>query len=50
MKAILIIIIIIIIITIIIIIIICDLQLPREAHRSTRLLQLTGRWQHSKIM
>ena len=23
----------------------CDLQLPREPHRSTTLLQLTGRWQ-----
>ena len=29
---------------------ICGLQLPREPHRSTRLLQLTGRWQHDGIM
>ena len=25
---------------------ICDLQLPREPHRSSRLLQLTGRLQY----
>ena len=29
---------------------ICGLQLPREPHGSTRLLQLTGRWQHDGIM
>ena len=26
------------------------LQFPREPHRSTRILQLTGRWQYSRIM
>ena len=51
----LIIIIIIIVIIVIIVIIeiknqICGLQLPREPHRSTRLLQLTGRWQYDGIM
>ena len=42
----------IIIIIIIIIIIkngIYGLQLPKEPHRSTRLMQLTGRWQHDGI-
>ena len=29
---------------------ICGLQLPMEPHRSTRLLQLTGRWQYDGIM
>ena len=29
---------------------VCGLQLPREPLRSTRLLQLTGRWQHDGIM
>ena len=29
---------------------ICGLQLAREPRRSTRLLQLTGRWQHDGIM
>ena len=29
---------------------ICGLQLPSEPHRSTRLLQLTGRWQHDGMM
>ena len=29
---------------------ICDLQLPKKPQRSTRLLQLTGRWQHDGIM
>ena len=29
---------------------ICGLQLPREPHGSTRLLQLTGRWQYDGIM
>ena len=28
---------------------ICGLQLPREPHRSTRLLQLTGRWRDDAI-
>ena len=28
----------------------CGLQLPGEPHRSTRLLQLTGRWQYDGIM
>ena len=32
------------------IIIICGLQIPREPHRSTRVLQLTGRWQNGGIM
>ena len=29
---------------------ICGLQLPRKPHWSTRLLQLTDRWQHDGIM
>ena len=29
---------------------ICGLQLPRERHRSNRLLQLTDRWQFNGIM
>ena len=29
---------------------ICGLQLPREPHQSTRLLQLTGRWMYNGIM
>ena len=28
----------------------CGLQLPKEPHWSTRLLQLTGRWQYNGIM
>ena len=36
-------------IIIIIIIIISDLQLPREPHLSTRLLQLTDRWQYDRM-
>ena len=28
---------------------ICGLQLPREPHRLTRLLQLTGRWQYDRV-
>ena len=43
-------IIVLIITIIIIVIIICGLQLPREPHRSTRLLQLTGRWQYNGII
>ena len=31
-------------------IVFCGLQLPREPHRSTRLLQLIGRWQYDGIM
>ena len=34
----------------VIVIIICGLQLPREPHRSTRLLQLTGSCQYGGIM
>ena len=29
---------------------ICGFQIPREPHRATRLLQLTGRWQGDGIM
>jgi hypothetical protein len=27
----------------------CGLQLPREPYQSTRLLQLTGKWQHDRM-
>ena len=29
---------------------ICGVELPREPHRSTRVLQLTGRWKYDGIM